>query len=105
MLLALLMAPATRSARTREHMNLLYGSGQHDTCDGPTGLDRAGVGRQLRKLQSLVEIGVDRNTTEGVSAPLMSAIWELGSFLPARLPLRTICALRHQRDDPGGPDP
>jgi nucleotide-binding universal stress UspA family protein len=36
---------------------------------------------QLRNLQSLVEIGVDKNTTVGVPAPLMSTIGELGSFL------------------------
>lgn len=36
---------------------------------------------QLRNLQSLVEIGVDRNTTVVFRAPLMSTIAELGSFL------------------------
>ena len=36
---------------------------------------------QLRNLQSLVEIGVDRNTTVVFPAPLMSTIGELGSFL------------------------
>ena len=37
--------------------------------------------RQLRNLQSLVEIGVDKNTTVVFPAPLMSTIGELGSFL------------------------
>jgi len=36
---------------------------------------------QLRNLQSLVELGVDKNTTVVFPAPLMSAIGELGSFL------------------------
>lgn len=36
---------------------------------------------QLRNLQSLVEIGVDNNTTVVFPAPLMSTIGELGSFL------------------------
>lgn len=46
---------------------------------------------QLRNLQSLVEIGVDKNTTVVFPSPLMSTIEELGSFLAreataARLP-------------------
>jgi regulator of protease activity HflC (stomatin/prohibitin superfamily) len=36
---------------------------------------------QLRNLQTLVEIGVDRNTTVVFPAPLMSTIEELGTFL------------------------
>jgi hypothetical protein len=36
---------------------------------------------QLRNLQSLVEIGVDKNTTVVFPAPLMSTIHELGAFL------------------------
>jgi regulator of protease activity HflC (stomatin/prohibitin superfamily) len=36
---------------------------------------------QLRNLQSLVEIGVDKNTTVVFPAPIMSTIGELGSFL------------------------
>ncbi len=36
---------------------------------------------QLRNLQSLVELGVDKNTTVVFPAPLMSTIAELGSFL------------------------
>jgi regulator of protease activity HflC (stomatin/prohibitin superfamily) len=36
---------------------------------------------QLRNLQSLVEIGVDKNTTVVFPAPLMSTIGELGGFL------------------------
>jgi len=36
---------------------------------------------QLRNLQTLVEIGVDKNTTVVFPAPLMSSIQELGAFL------------------------
>ena len=36
---------------------------------------------QLRNLQSLVEIGVDKNTTVVFPAPLMSTIEELVAFL------------------------
>ena len=36
---------------------------------------------QLRNLQTLVEIGVDHNTTVVFPAPLMSTIQELGNFL------------------------
>ena len=36
---------------------------------------------QLRNLQTLVEIGVDKNTTVVFPAPLMSTIQELGAFL------------------------
>jgi regulator of protease activity HflC (stomatin/prohibitin superfamily) len=36
---------------------------------------------QLRNLQSLVEIGVDKNTTVVFPAPIMSTIAELGAFL------------------------
>jgi regulator of protease activity HflC (stomatin/prohibitin superfamily) len=38
------------------------------------------VALQLRNLQSLVEIGVDKNTTVVFPAPLMSTIQELGAF-------------------------
>jgi hypothetical protein len=36
---------------------------------------------QLRNLQTLVELGVDKNTTVVFPAPLMSTIEELGRFL------------------------
>src|SRR6202042_3398695 len=36
---------------------------------------------QLRNLQPLVELGVDKNTTVVFPAPLMSTIAELGTFL------------------------
>jgi hypothetical protein len=36
---------------------------------------------QLRNLQSLVELGVDKNTTVVFPAPLLSTIQELGNFL------------------------
>ncbi|MCU1604949.1 MAG: band 7 protein [Modestobacter sp.] len=48
---------------------------------------------QLRNLQSLVEIGADKNTTVVFPAPLMSTIGELGTFLAreasAAVPLPT----------------
>ena len=36
---------------------------------------------QLRNLQTMVEIGVDKNSTIVFPAPLMSTIQELGAFL------------------------
>ena len=39
------------------------------------------VALQLRNLQSLVELGVDKNTTVVFPAPLMSTIEDLGAFL------------------------
>ena len=36
---------------------------------------------QLRNLQTLVELGVDQNTTIVFPAPLMSTIQELGAFV------------------------
>jgi regulator of protease activity HflC (stomatin/prohibitin superfamily) len=39
------------------------------------------VALQLRNLQSLVELGVDKNTTVVFPAPLMSTIQELGAFM------------------------
>jgi hypothetical protein len=36
---------------------------------------------QLRNLQTLVEIGVDKNSTVVFPAPLMSTIQELGAFV------------------------
>ncbi len=39
------------------------------------------VALQLRNLQTLVELGVDKNTTVVFPAPLMSTISELGAFL------------------------
>ena len=44
---------------------------------------------QLRNLQSLVEIGVDKNTTVVFPAPLMSTIGELGASCAARRSPRT----------------
>ena len=43
--------------------------------------DPVGGGSGWGNLQSLVEIGVDKNTTVVFPAPLMSTIEELGSFL------------------------
>jgi hypothetical protein len=39
------------------------------------------VALQLRNLQSLVEIGVDKNTTVVFPSPIMSTIEELGAFM------------------------
>jgi len=50
---------------------------------------------QLRNLQSLIEIGVDKNTTVVFPAPLMSTIEELGSFLS-----REAAAASARRDQP-----
>jgi regulator of protease activity HflC (stomatin/prohibitin superfamily) len=47
---------------------------------------------QLRNLQSLIEIGVDKNTTVVFPAPLMSTIGELGSFLARENASATVVA-------------
>ena len=80
---------------------------------------------QLRNLQSLVEIGVDKNTTVVFPAPLMTTIAELGSFLareqnaatpapPAIMPVRppasgtgpvTANGASPNGRSPGGADP
>jgi len=58
---------------------------------------------QLRNLQSLVEIGVDKNTTVVFPAPIMTTISELGSFL-AREAASAAAAVPPSRDEtiPGG---
>lgn len=43
------------------------------------------IALQLRNLQSLVELGVDKNTTVVFPAPLMSTISEIGAFLEREL--------------------
>src|ERR1700724_2138635 len=55
---------------------------------------------QLRNLQSLVEIGVDKNTTVVFPAPLMSTIAELGSFLASEQAAAT--RVPPPRSDPNG---
>jgi regulator of protease activity HflC (stomatin/prohibitin superfamily) len=55
---------------------------------------------QLRNLQSLVEIGVDKNTTVVFPAPLMTTIAELGSFL-ARESAASTAATGHGAPTPG----
>ena len=55
---------------------------------------------QLRNLQTLMEIGVDKNTTVVFPAPLMSTIGELGSFLS-----RESAAADDSRRQPAGPEP
>jgi regulator of protease activity HflC (stomatin/prohibitin superfamily) len=52
---------------------------------------------QLRNLQSLVESGVDKNTTVVLPAPLMTSIAELGAILARR---RDPAADRHRRTHP-----
>ncbi len=65
---------------------------------------------QLRNLQSLVEIGVDKNTTVVFPAPLMSTIQELGAFLTreskavASLPILTPVAPANGSSDPAMPE-
>jgi regulator of protease activity HflC (stomatin/prohibitin superfamily) len=56
---------------------------------------------QLRNLQSLVEIGVDKNTTVVFPSPLMSTISELGAFIARE----GVAAVEHGRDGraPAGP--
>jgi regulator of protease activity HflC (stomatin/prohibitin superfamily) len=54
---------------------------------------------QLRNLQSLVEIGVDRNTTVVFPAPLMTTIAELGAFMARE----TAAATEAAGPDPVGP--
>ena len=57
------------------------------------------IALQLRNLQTLIELGVDKNTTVVFPAPLMSTIGELGSFLAQE----TEAARTHARptvDDP-----
>ncbi|MGD0604694.1 MAG: hypothetical protein ABSA53_13960, partial [Streptosporangiaceae bacterium] len=51
---------------------------------------------QLRNLQSLVEIGVDKNTTVVFPAPLMTTIAELGSFIAREKAAATPAADRGQ---------
>ena len=57
---------------------------------------------QLRNLQSLVEIGVDKNTTVVFPAPLMSTVAELGSFLSTEQ-AAAARALPPSRDNNGTP--
>jgi regulator of protease activity HflC (stomatin/prohibitin superfamily) len=55
---------------------------------------------QLRNLQSLVEIGVDKNTTVVFPAPLMTTIAELGAFL-AREQVAAAPLITPNGDGPG----
>ncbi|WP_406830715.1 slipin family protein [Pedococcus sp. KACC 23699] len=65
------------------------------------------VALQLRTLQSLVEIGVDKNTTVIFPAPLMSTIEGLGAFLSQEQTARDrlVGATRPNGTDPDGPAP
>jgi regulator of protease activity HflC (stomatin/prohibitin superfamily) len=58
---------------------------------------------QLRNLQSLVEIGVDKNTTVVFPAPLMSTIQELGAFLAKEAAAATSLPASFVRETPGPP--
>ncbi|WP_329059816.1 slipin family protein [Amycolatopsis sp. NBC_01480] len=60
---------------------------------------------QLRNLQSLVEIGVDKNTTVVFPAPLMSTIGELGSFLARETAAANPAALNPAAPNPAVPNP
>jgi hypothetical protein len=58
------------------------------------------VALQLRNLQSLVEIGVDKNTTVVFPAPLMSTIGELANFLARETgAAATNTTTNHQSDE------
>jgi regulator of protease activity HflC (stomatin/prohibitin superfamily) len=59
---------------------------------------------QLRNLQSMVEIGVDKNTVVVFPAPLMSTIGELGSFL-ARESAASVANSRSEAPVPPPPAP
>jgi len=56
---------------------------------------------QLRNLQSLVEIGVDKNTTVVFPAPLMTTIAELGAFLAHEAAAANPTAPLARLDTPG----
>jgi regulator of protease activity HflC (stomatin/prohibitin superfamily) len=58
---------------------------------------------QLRNLQSLVEIGVDKNTTVVFPAPLMSTIQELGAFLAREAAAATTPPASPAPEPPGPP--
>jgi regulator of protease activity HflC (stomatin/prohibitin superfamily) len=66
---------------------------------------------QLRNLQTMVEIGVDKNSTIVFPAPLMSTIGELGAFLsretraatPASVPIPVGSAPHANGDPTAGP--
>jgi hypothetical protein len=55
---------------------------------------------QLRNLQTMVEIGVDKNSTIMFPAPLMSTIGELGAFLE-----REVGAARREAPGPALAEP
>jgi regulator of protease activity HflC (stomatin/prohibitin superfamily) len=58
---------------------------------------------QLRNLQSLVEIGVDKNTTVVFPAPLMSTIQELGAFLAREDAAAITLPVSPAKEPPGPP--
>ena len=58
---------------------------------------------QLRNLQSLVEIGVDKNTTVVFPAPLMSTIQELGAFLAREAAAAITLPVSPAKEPPGPP--
>jgi len=55
---------------------------------------------QLRNLQSLIEIGVDKNTTVVFPAPLMSTIGDLGAFLQREVQASREASERRVADKP-----
>jgi regulator of protease activity HflC (stomatin/prohibitin superfamily) len=60
---------------------------------------------QLRNLQSLVEIGVDKNTTVVFPAPLMSTIQEVGAFLARETAAVRTVSTKDVDDDMPQPTP
>lgn len=59
---------------------------------------------QLRNLQSLVEIGVDKNTMVVFPAPLMSTIGELGTFLARETAAADAAPAKADRPTASAPD-
>ncbi len=58
---------------------------------------------QLRNLQSLVEIGVDKNTTVVFPAPIMTTISELSTFIEREKESAAAHPAQPQKADPDGP--
>ncbi|MEI6623188.1 MAG: SPFH domain-containing protein [Actinomycetes bacterium] len=58
---------------------------------------------QLRNLQTLIQLGVDKNTTVVFPAPLMSTIAELGNFLTRESEAAAISNVDYQSDLPSEP--
>ncbi|WP_063053542.1 slipin family protein [Nocardia arthritidis] len=60
---------------------------------------------QLRNLQTLVELGVDKNTTVVFPAPLMSAIGDIGAFFARESAASATLGFRAQQTSAGPAEP